>query len=311
MNPATILPSFDLTKDPETLKQGSKQWKLTSQEIIQALNTHGYLLVKYDAISNDDRQRLYEAMHRLFSLPPETKRRSATVNDTRSMYRGGYSFVPLYESFTVTDASHRENVEAFTKLMWPEGNDEICDVMSSMSTKLMELNWVLLNLIFDGLGLPKQLHESLIATTNAPFTVNKYLAPEKDEPVIGIQEHADLGYLTILGQNQVPGLRIKNNKGEWFEVDPGESHYVIFIGQSLRAMTNGRLKATFHEVNLNQVKDRLSFASFLGPKPDQTVDVLPEMVDDEHPRLFRSFPYGEFAKSVPGGVDTLPPFAGI
>lgn len=303
------LPCVNITSDAQKLKQGSKQWQVTSQEIMQALDTHGYFLVKYDAISNKDKQRLYDTMHYVFDLHVETKRRCSMAGDALSLYRGGYSFAPIYESFTVTDATKGENLEAFTKLIWPDGNDKFRDVLSSMSTKLIDLNWLLLNMIFDGMGLAKHV-ETLKEKSDAPFTINKYKDPKKEEPIIGIREHADLGYLTVLGQDEVPGLRIRNNQGDWVEVDPGQSHFVVFIGQSLRAMTNGKLKATYHEVKVHGGKDRFSYGSFLAPKADQIVDVLPGMVTDENPRLFKPFTYGEYSKTIVG-VDTLRVFAVI
>lgn len=83
----------------------------------------------------------------------------------------------------------------------------------------------------------------------------------------------------------------------------------------MQAWSNGRMYAPFHRAMFKGAKDRLACASFLMPKADEMVEAPPELVDGEHPRLFRPYAYGEFVRfSREAGAtneDILDMFAGI
>lgn len=290
---ADTSPVVDLTKDAETLKQGGEQWKSTSHEIRGALDKHGYLLVKYDAISNDEKQQLREAMHSFFDqLPLEAKNAVSNYKGTFTSYKGRRLRLPFYETLKFEHAERREISEDFTRLTWPQGNDDkLCNALPVMGSKFLDLNQMLVKMILDGYGLG-QHEETLTGASRTPFVMIKYSTPEKEsEQAIGLPEHVDPNYLSVLGPNEVAGLMIKNNLGEWVPIHPSKSHFVVFVGRALEVLTNGRLHATLHKVNIYGGKPRLSYGTFCAPKDEHIVGTLPEMVDDEHPLLFKPYKY--------------------
>lgn len=68
---------------------------------------------------------------------------------------------------------------------------------------------------------------------------------------------------------------------------------LVYITQ---VWSNGRLCNVKHRVQCKQATIRISIASFLlGPKEEQ-VEVPPELVDSEHPRLYKPFTYEDYRK---------------
>jgi hypothetical protein len=64
---------------------------------------------------------MFGAMKALFDLPEETKNRHVNPKPYRS-YLGKCPVIPFHESFGVDDAPTLDASQAFTTLMWPEGN---------------------------------------------------------------------------------------------------------------------------------------------------------------------------------------------
>jgi len=94
-----------------------------SQSIRSAFEASGCILVNYDGISGDEREGLFAAMRSLFDLPVDAKRRN-TDKQSLTTYPGTLPAVPLYEAQGVMNAADIDKSEAFTRLMWPQGNDK-------------------------------------------------------------------------------------------------------------------------------------------------------------------------------------------
>jgi len=108
----------------------------------------------------------------------------------------------------------------------------ICSqTINSMSKKMRGILHIILDMVIDSYGVSRD--EPHIGGTDALLHMIKYTAPEKEEPALGLSEHTDINYLTILCQNEVDGLSLKTKEGEWFPVNPGRQ-FVVFVGQSLR-----------------------------------------------------------------------------
>src|SRR5690606_1810540 len=90
----------------------------------------------------------------------------------------------------------------------------------------------------------------------------------------GVGEHTDYGLLTLLAQDDLPGLEVRTRAG-WVAVPaiPGAS--VCNLGDMVDRMTDGRYRSTPHRVRAPRAGDRLSFPFFLDPSWDAAVAPLP------------------------------------
>ena len=69
-----------------------------------------------------------------------------------------------------------------------------------------------------------------------------------DEAQIGAAEHTDYGTITILWQDDVGGLQVKNRAGEWIDAPCIEDTFVINIGDMLARWSNDLFVSTPHRV---------------------------------------------------------------
>ncbi|KAM7256235.1 hypothetical protein ACFE04_011976 [Oxalis oulophora] len=92
-----------------------------SRKVREACENHGCFIILYDKISKELREDMFVAIKSLFDLPEETKNKYRNPKPYRS-YLGKCPIVPLHESFGIDDAPSLKAAQAFTTLMWPEGN---------------------------------------------------------------------------------------------------------------------------------------------------------------------------------------------
>jgi isopenicillin N synthase-like dioxygenase len=83
--------------------------------------------------------------------------------------------------------------------------------------------------------------------------------------MIGVGGHCDGGSFTILWQDTLGGLEVRNKSGDWVGVPPIEGTFVINIANLLQRWTNGRFSSTEHRVINRYGKDRYSIAFFVYP----------------------------------------------
>ncbi|KAJ6752376.1 hypothetical protein OIU85_002776 [Salix viminalis] len=59
-------------------------------------------------------------------------------------------------------------------------------------------------------------------------------------------------------------------------------------------LSNDRYKSVLHRAVVNSEKERISIPTFYCPSQDTVIGPPEEMVDDDHPAVYRDFTYGEY-----------------
>lgn len=115
-----VLPIVDFTK--ENLKPGTSSWLSASNEVRHALEQYGCFIAVYDKVSTELNKDVFGALRELFDLPLESKVQNVSDKPYHG-YLGQIPSIPLYESLGIGDATGVEEIESFTKLMFPSGNE--------------------------------------------------------------------------------------------------------------------------------------------------------------------------------------------
>lgn len=103
----------------------------------------------------------------------------------------------------------------------------------------------------------------------------RYPGREAAESDQGVGAHKDGGFVTVLLQDTVPGLRVRTEEGEWIEAPPVPGTFVINTGELLELATNGFVRADVHDVVVPPAGvERFSVAFFLGARYDATIPVI-------------------------------------
>jgi isopenicillin N synthase-like dioxygenase len=115
-----------------------------------------------------------------------------------------------------------------------------------------------------------------------------------DEPALGVGEHTDAGALTVLLQDEHPGLEVLRD-GRWHLVQPVPGALVINIGDIVQVWSNDRYQAALHRVAVADASvERYSIAFFLNPSYDTRYEPLPATVSRDRPAAYRPIQWREF-----------------
>ncbi|KAJ0660043.1 putative gibberellin 3-beta-dioxygenase [Helianthus annuus] len=228
----------------------------------------------------------------LFDLPVEIKRRNIDV-----IAGGGYVApspkIPLYEALGLHDMTSRSGVDGFCAQL---------DASPHQSRDtIMRYAEAVHGLIVD---IGKKLAKSLgVKSENIGFEnwtcrarLNKYHFTPQSVGTTGGPMHTDSGFLTILQDDEgVGGLEVMNKSGDFVPVDPWPGTLLVNLGDMATVWSNGRFCNVKHRVQCKDANTRVSIASFLLG-PEEILEPLSELVDDDNPRVFVPTTYEDYRK---------------
>ncbi|HFC05578.1 MAG TPA: isopenicillin N synthase family oxygenase, partial [Rhizobiales bacterium] len=125
-----------------------------------------------------------------------------------------------------------------------------------------------------GLGLEENY---FLKTCSRPLSRASfvYYPPQPEnlgQQQFGVGEHTDFGVLTVLCQDDVGGLQVKNVDGQWIEAPPVPGSLIVNVGDLLSRWTDGAYKSTPHRVVNSSGRERLSLVLAFDPDPQTIID---------------------------------------
>lgn len=103
-----------------------------------------------------------------------------------------------------------------------------------MSSKMLELNFRILEMIFESFGMEEKHYDALVKDSTSIFRVMKYRVPMKEDQNLGLVAHTDKNALTVLCQNDVQGLEVMTKDGNWEEVVVPKDAFTVIVGDALK-----------------------------------------------------------------------------
>ncbi len=110
---------------------------------------------------------------------------------------------------------------------------------------------------------------------------------------LGVNHHTDAGALTLLLQDDQPGLEVFHDN-EWHLVEPRRDALVVNIGDIVQVWSNDRYTAALHRGLVSADAERFSAPFFFNPAYSTQYAPLPSTVDARHPPRYRPIHWGEF-----------------
>ncbi|MCO5595135.1 hypothetical protein L7F22_049173 [Adiantum nelumboides] len=175
---------------------------------------------------------------------------------------------------------------------------EICrDAFRQYRIEVEKLVNILLESVFEGLGLSKEAIKVKVPPPGR-LVMGVNLYPPCPDPSLtyGVSPHSDVGYFTVLLQDEVPGLQIKKEEN-WYLVKPISNAFVINLADQIEILSNGKYKSIEHMAITNTEKPRMSIACFFGPLNSATLAPLPEFTSDEEPARYKAVKYGDYVRN--------------
>jgi len=101
-----------------------------------------------------------------------------------------------------------------------------------------------------------------------------YPTQPQEEGLFGSAPHTDYGFITLLAQDDVGGLEVRNKAGEWVAAPPVPGSFVMNVGDILARWSNNRFVSTPHRVINRSGTERYSQPFFFDPSMDHTIAAL-------------------------------------
>jgi len=110
---------------------------------------------------------------------------------------------------------------------------------------------------------------------------------------LGVNPHTDAGALTLLLQDDQPGLEVFHD-GAWCLVEPRRDALVVNIGDIVQVWSNDRYTAALHRGLVAADAERFSAPFFFNPAYSTNYAPLPSVVDARNPPRYRAINWREF-----------------
>lgn len=282
-----------------------------AEQIRQASVEIGFFYVKAHNISPELLDAVQVASKYFFSLP-ESLKRSILVNEAHRGYvpfaqttQPGRKFADLKESFnfafpfTADDPLVSEGKTLIGLNQWPEGELAWRRILERYYLEIFELGQKILEAFALTLKLPTNFFRERYKSPLVRARLLHYPPhdPTHAEEQFGAAEHTDYGAITILWQDEVGGLQVKNRSGQWIEAVPINNTFVINIGDMLERWSNHLFVSTPHRVMNRSGRERYSIPVFYDPDYDAIISCLPNCASSENPAQYPPIVAGDYITS--------------
>ncbi|KAJ5245812.1 hypothetical protein N7468_000795 [Penicillium chermesinum] len=238
----------------------------------------------------DSIHRTHKELPSLFNLPAEVKERCNMINSPSFRGTLGWGqrllrprpifarYHVLFLQFDFGTPGMREwtENEPFWKRL--EGPNQYPDypgaekLVRNYIESIDSLAQKFVHLVAESLSLPPDTFDEFKGSMSRLKFV-KY--PPAKALSQGVGPHKDsAGLFTFLSQDNIGGLQVLNNNGEWIDAPPLEDSLVVNIQQGFEAITGGICPATTHRVIAPTAKTRYSIPFFLSVRLDLTLEKL-------------------------------------
>ena len=279
-----------------------------ARQIHRACREMGFFYVSQHGIDQQVIDRAFAWSARFFALPASAKQAlnmlqspaaagyEAGVQQLDSQTAGAEKAPPdLKESYQFgmeLPPDHpwaRKRVRTYGHNQWPASLPGFREALLQYQGAVTHLARHVLRLLARSLDLPSDWFAGSFAMGAVSIRLLKY----PPHPVtaacnqLGAGAHTDWGALTVLAQDPIGGLEVRNAAGDWIEATPVPGTFVINLGDLMARWTNGIYNATMHRVkNRSRTQDRYSIVAFNSPRPDVVIEPLPGCVSEACPRQF-------------------------
>ncbi|KAI8545247.1 hypothetical protein RHMOL_Rhmol07G0026300 [Rhododendron molle] len=246
----------------------------------EACKKHGFFQVINHGVSLELISEAHKNMDLFFGMSLPEKMRAERKNGDHCGYASSFtgrfsSKLPWKETLSFgycDDHDHRSLNTVEDYFLSKLGDDftqfgrvfqDYCEAMSSLSLGITELLGV-------SLGVGPSHFRDFFKGNDSIMRLNYYPPCQKPDLILGTGPHCDPTSLTILHQDDVGGLQVFVD-GKWHSIPPCSEAFVVNIGDTFMALSNGMYKSCLHRAVVNNETARKSLAFFLCPKLDKVV----------------------------------------
>ncbi len=264
--------------------------------LLETCHDPGFFYLVGHGVSLDKNNEMIVLARRFFALPENERHRIAIANSPH--FRG---YTVLGDEVTAGQHDWRDQLDIGPEEpalavgpndplwlhlrgpnQWPAGLPEMRAAVVSWMEAIQSLGLAIIRALAVGLGQSMDFFDDTMSPD--PYTRLKIVRyPARSAHAYtgqGLGLHHDSGLVTLILQDEVPGLQVEKD-GRLFDVEPVPGAYVVNLGEMLQVASHGYLRATKHRVESPPPgKQRISIAYFMNPRLDavfKPVDLPPEL----------------------------------
>ena len=160
---------------------------------------------------------------------------------------------------------------------WPDDAPDLRHTSETYYTAVFELGQRLLEGFALALGIERSFFRGLYRHPLVRARLIHYPPQPAGDGAgqFGAAPHTDWGCITVLWQDDVGGLEVRNRAGQWIAAPPIEDTFVINIGDMLERWSNDLFVSTPHRVVNASGRERYSIPVFYDPDFETVVECLP------------------------------------
>jgi isopenicillin N synthase-like dioxygenase len=179
---------------------------------------------------------------------------------------------------------------------WPSGLPGWKEAMQAYYAAMSRLGRAIMHAFALTLELPEEHFDKWL--TGPMATVGPLHYPPQSGRItaarIGAGAHTDFGCLTILAQDPVGGLQVRNSAGTWIDAPFIPGSFVVNIGDMMARWTNDLFCSTLHRVINSSGRDRYSIPFFFDPDFNADLTVLRTCAGPERPAKYPPTTGGQY-----------------
>jgi isopenicillin N synthase-like dioxygenase len=273
----------------------------------------GFLYVVGHPIPRADVEAVREAGKRFFALPDEQKLALKIDKNFRGYLPFAGSTIVTSSVATVSKPNQSESIFFMHEVdaadpralagkplqgpnQWPDEAalpgfratiEHYVDEMTMLARKMV-------GAIAVSLGLPADDLDNYFAEPTTFVRLLHYPTQPKEEGLFGSAPHTDYGFITLLAQDDVGGLEVKNKAGEWVPAPPVPDSFVMNVGDILARWSNDQFVSTPHRVINRSGRERYSQPFFFDPSMDAVIEALAVCVAEGSAPKYEPVLYGDY-----------------
>ncbi|EEP78115.1 predicted protein [Uncinocarpus reesii 1704] len=282
-------------------------------KLFRSFREVGFIYLKGYTFPEEFIQTLFSHIHKLFALPEAEK--LAIEGGEKQAFRGW--FAPVRTARNPEKADQKEayglgnDYDSTRPNIWPPNWPEFREDFSRFFEECFNMHLEILRALTEKVGLDR---ETLIPSVKAKDSYSALLyypetTAESFQSRVRSAPHTDFGTLTLLFNDGIGGLQVKNKHGQWVDAPPLPGHAIVNVADLLSRWFNNQLKSTEHRVVespaetrrvgesvSNIVPARYAIAWFGHPNRDAVVKPLDKCCTAEHPLQFQPVVAGKHVK---------------
>ena len=313
VNSEDVIPVLDLAPYRAGV-QGARQ--ALGEQLRQACETVGFYFIVNHGVPADLIAQTFTEAERFHALPDSEKSRLA-VNEHNIGYMG-FKGSTTRSSRVHVNTKPNLNEALFLKRDLPADHPDVVagkrfrganqwpdeaaipgfrENVTTYCAAAERLALSLMPIYAAALDLPEDFFEDAFREPQYTLRMTHYPPvpdPEIEENQYAIAPHTDSGFMTLLPQNDLPGLAIRKTDGTWIEPPAIPGSFLVNTGDLARRWTNHRFLSTPHRVVHRSMADRYAIPFFFDCNIDWPMACLPTCTDANNPPRYATETYTEY-----------------